>query len=93
MLAWITVVRTVMDMIVHHPSLPARTEELISWKPPPPPEWVTVNSDSSVHHESGSVATGGLIRDHLGHCIAAFTLNLRICLITRAELRGIVEGL
>ncbi|CAI0472952.1 unnamed protein product [Linum tenue] len=80
------------DRIVLHPCPPARTEELISWKPPPP-EWVTLNSDGSVHQDSGSAAAGGLIRDHLGRCIAAFACNLGICSITRAELRGAAEGL
>ncbi|CAI0435089.1 unnamed protein product, partial [Linum tenue] len=93
-LAWLTVVRNAMDkdMIVHHPCPPARTEELISWKPPPP-EWVTLNSDGSVHQDSDSAAAGGLIRDHLGYCIAAFACNLGICSITQAELRGAAEGL
>ncbi|CAI0404027.1 unnamed protein product [Linum tenue] len=80
------------DRALHHPSPPARTEELISWKPPPP-EWVTLNSDGSVHHGTGSAAAGGLLRDHSGRCIAAYTISLGICSITRAELRGAVEGL
>ncbi|CAI0458485.1 unnamed protein product [Linum tenue] len=74
------------------PRLPTRTEVEISWKPPPP-EWVTLNTDGSVVQESGRAAAGGLIRDHLGCCLAAFALNLGVCSITRAELRGAVEGL
>ncbi|CAI0433284.1 unnamed protein product [Linum tenue] len=69
-----------------------RTEVEISWKPPPP-EWVTLNSDGSVLQDSGHAAAGGLIRDHTGCCVAAFTSNLGICSITRAELRGAVEEL
>ncbi|CAL1387079.1 unnamed protein product [Linum trigynum] len=80
------------DRLVHSPNLPARTEVEISWKPPPP-EWVTLNSDGSVLQESGHAAAGGLIRDHTGSCSAAFAINLGICSVTRAELRGAVEGL
>ncbi|CAI0449506.1 unnamed protein product [Linum tenue] len=69
-----------------------RTEVEISWKPPPP-EWVTLNSDGSVLTDSGHAAAGGLIRDHTGRCLTAFAYNLGACSITRAELRGAVEGL
>ncbi|CAI0417516.1 unnamed protein product [Linum tenue] len=74
------------------PSPPARTEELIHWQPPPP-EWVCLNSDGSVLFSSGHAAAGGLIRDHLGRYLPAFAINLGICSITQAELRGVVEGL
>ncbi|CAI0420751.1 unnamed protein product [Linum tenue] len=50
-------------------------------------------SDGSVIPESGHAAAGGLIRYHTGCCLAAFASNLGICSITRAELRGAVEGL
>ncbi|CAI0432780.1 unnamed protein product [Linum tenue] len=33
-----------------------------------------------------------MIRDHTACCVAAFASNLGICSITRAELRGAVEG-
>ncbi|CAN1134462.1 Putative ribonuclease H protein At1g65750, partial [Linum perenne] len=49
--------------------------------------------DGSVISESGQAAAGGLIRDYQGHCLAAFSENLGICSITRAELRGAVSGL
>ncbi|CAN1163406.1 Putative ribonuclease H protein At1g65750 [Linum perenne] len=55
---------------------------------PPPPQWVTLNSNSSVLRETGWVASGGLFRDVDGHCLAAYSMNLGICSITRAELRG-----
>ncbi|CAL1355244.1 unnamed protein product [Linum trigynum] len=92
--AWIPIVRTALDKdkLIHKPSLPARTEEMISWKPPPP-EWVCLNPDGSVIHDTGLAAAGGLIRDHTGRCLTAFALNLRACTITQAELRGVVERL
>ncbi|CAI0618129.1 unnamed protein product [Linum tenue] len=80
------------DRLVLSPSLPIRTEVEISWKPPPL-EWVTLNSDGSVLPDSCHEAAGGLIRVHTGRCTAAFALNLGICSITLAELRGVVEGL
>ncbi|CAI0558302.1 unnamed protein product [Linum tenue] len=93
-LAWIDIVKNAMDKdrLVHMPRLPARTEVEISWKPPPP-EWVTLNTDGSVIQESGRASAGGLIRDHRGCCLAAFAMNLGVCSITRAELRGAMEGL
>ncbi|CAN1227754.1 Putative ribonuclease H protein At1g65750 [Linum perenne] len=60
---------------------------------PPPPEWVTLNSDGSVIPETGRAAAGGLFRDADGRCLAAFSMNLGICSITRAELRGAMTGL
>ncbi|CAL1353889.1 unnamed protein product [Linum trigynum] len=92
--AWINVVRTALDKdgLVHMPTLPTRTEAEISWKPPPP-EWVTLNSDGSVLHDTGQAAAGGLLRDHTRRCLAAFACNLGYCSITQAELRGAVEGL
>ncbi|CAN1800931.1 Putative ribonuclease H protein At1g65750 [Linum perenne] len=40
-----------------------------------------------------AAATGGLLRDDQGRCLLAFTMNLGTCSITRAELRGAIEGL
>ncbi|CAN1168553.1 hypothetical protein LINPERHAP2_LOCUS27878 [Linum perenne] len=56
-----------------------------------PPELVTLNSDGSVP-ETGQAAAGGLLKDHFGRCLAAFTINLGNCSITRGELRGVVSG-
>ncbi|CAN1249087.1 Putative ribonuclease H protein At1g65750 [Linum perenne] len=70
----------------------ANTLKQISWEPAPP-EWVTLNSDGSVLSESGQAAAGGLIRNSQGRCLAAFSMNLGKCSITRAELRGAVSGL
>ncbi|CAN1181981.1 Putative ribonuclease H protein At1g65750 [Linum perenne] len=64
----------------------------IVWDPGPE-DWVTVNTDGSVINQSGNASAGGLIRDHLGHCFLAFSANIGKCSITRAELRGILQGL
>ncbi|CAN1342709.1 Putative ribonuclease H protein At1g65750, partial [Linum perenne] len=44
------------------PSPPAKTVVDVSWMPPPP-EWVTLNSDGFVIPETGRAAAGGLDRD------------------------------
>ncbi|CAN1182797.1 Putative ribonuclease H protein At1g65750, partial [Linum perenne] len=80
------------DRFISHTGPPTKTGEYISWEPAPP-EWVSLNSDGSVLSETGQAAAGGLIRDHQGRCLAAFTMNLGKCSITRAELRGAVSGL
>ncbi|CAN1181799.1 Putative ribonuclease H protein At1g65750 [Linum perenne] len=64
----------------------------IVWDPGPD-GWVIFNTDGSVNHSTGSATAGGLLRNHLGHCSAAFSANLGKCSITRAELRGIFHGL
>ncbi|CAN1780458.1 Putative ribonuclease H protein At1g65750 [Linum perenne] len=42
---------------------------------------------------TNKAAAGGLLRDALGRCRAAFSLNLGSCSITRAEIRGVIFGL
>ncbi|CAL1376978.1 unnamed protein product [Linum trigynum] len=64
----------------------------ISWKPPSP-EWISLNTDGSVHTDTNHAVAGSLLRDHTGCCLAAFASNLGMCSITRTELRGVVEGL
>ncbi|CAN1792333.1 Putative ribonuclease H protein At1g65750 [Linum perenne] len=71
---------------------PTRMNTEIVWDPGPD-GWVTLNTDGSVNHSTGSATAGGLLRNHLGHCSAAFSANLGKCSITRAELRGIFHGL
>ncbi|CAN1832077.1 Putative ribonuclease H protein At1g65750 [Linum perenne] len=92
--AWVALVGDTLDRdrFISHTGPPTRTGEQISWEPAPP-EWVTLNSDGSVLSESGQAAAGGLIRNSQGRCLAAFSMNLGNCSITRAELRGAVSGL
>ncbi|CAN1130132.1 Putative ribonuclease H protein At1g65750 [Linum perenne] len=49
--------------------------------------------DGSVNQNHRKVATGGIVRDHEGRGLLAFTMNLGYCSITRAEIRGALEGL
>ncbi|CAL1407399.1 unnamed protein product [Linum trigynum] len=69
-----------------------RREEQIGWNPPPQ-GWVQIQTDGFVLSPSGKAAAGGLIRDCLGRCSAAFANNLGNCSITAAELKGAVAGL
>ncbi|CAN1176559.1 Putative ribonuclease H protein At1g65750 [Linum perenne] len=64
----------------------------IAWDPGPI-GWVTVNTDGSVNPQTRKAAAGGLLRDADGRCLHAFTMNLGVCSITRAELRGAIRGL
>ncbi|CAN1169907.1 Putative ribonuclease H protein At1g65750 [Linum perenne] len=64
----------------------------IAWDPGPI-GWVTVNTDGSVNPQTRKAAAGGLLRDANGRCFHAFTMNLGVCSITRAELRGAIRGL
>ncbi|CAN1830979.1 Putative ribonuclease H protein At1g65750 [Linum perenne] len=69
-----------------------RRETEISWDPGPP-GWVTLNTDGSVIPSRAAATAGGLLRDEMGRCLLAYTVNLGNCSITRAELRGAIEGL
>ncbi|CAN1759813.1 Putative ribonuclease H protein At1g65750 [Linum perenne] len=64
----------------------------IAWDPGPP-GWVTLNTDGSADSDRHRATAGGLLRDDLGKCLLAFTMNLGNCSITRAEMRGAIEGL
>ncbi|CAN1142230.1 Putative ribonuclease H protein At1g65750 [Linum perenne] len=72
--------------------IPSRTAAIINWDPGPE-GWITLNTDGSVNRATGVATIGGLLRNHLGFCSLAFTAKLGKCSITRAELRGIIQGL
>ncbi|CAN1128563.1 Putative ribonuclease H protein At1g65750 [Linum perenne] len=54
---------------------------------------VTLNSDGAVDVVRGKAAAGGLARDPMGRCLLDYSMNLGSCSITRAEIRGALEGL
>ncbi|CAN1813880.1 Putative ribonuclease H protein At1g65750, partial [Linum perenne] len=58
-----------------------------------PHDWVTLNTDGSVRGPQGRAAAGGLFRNSSGNCLHAYTVNLGICSITRAEICGALEGI
>ncbi|CAN0864948.1 hypothetical protein LINGRAHAP2_LOCUS9085, partial [Linum grandiflorum] len=53
--------------------------------------WVALNSERSVITETVQTAIRGLFRDTDSHCLTGYSMNLRICSITRAELRVVVH--
>ncbi|CAN1311977.1 Putative ribonuclease H protein At1g65750 [Linum perenne] len=55
--------------------------------------WVSLYTDGSADRRKRKDAAGGLLRDFDGRCIMAYSMNLGNCSITRAEMRGAVEGL
>ncbi|CAN1845776.1 Putative ribonuclease H protein At1g65750 [Linum perenne] len=55
--------------------------------------WVTVNSDGSVLGPRGRASAGGILRQANGQGICAYAINLGVCSITRAEIRGALEGI
>ncbi|CAN1752800.1 Putative ribonuclease H protein At1g65750, partial [Linum perenne] len=71
---------------------PARQTVDVAWERGPE-TWVTLNSDGAVDRLGGKAAAGGLIRNSEGRCLLAFSMNLGNCSVTRAELRGAIEGL
>ncbi|CAN1165414.1 Putative ribonuclease H protein At1g65750 [Linum perenne] len=76
-------------------SVPAPTTtkpSYISWKPGPE-DWITLNTDGAVNQASRRATAGGLLRNEAGYCLMAFSANLGICSITRAEMRGAIIGL
>ncbi|CAI0435346.1 unnamed protein product [Linum tenue] len=75
-----------------HQTTTTKTLRQLHWTPPPT-GWVCVNTDGSVRQPESKAAAGGLIRDELGRCRGAFTANLGVCTITRAELVGAIHGL
>ncbi|CAN1141722.1 hypothetical protein LINPERHAP2_LOCUS12661 [Linum perenne] len=82
-------------MEIRHETLGAavgRRMEDIKWALGPT-NWLTLNVDGSVDRRNRKATAGGLIRDHEGRCLLAFTMNLGGCSITRAEMRGAIEGL
>ncbi|CAN1162504.1 Putative ribonuclease H protein At1g65750 [Linum perenne] len=73
-------------------SVKVKRQIQVAWQASPA-GWVTVNSDGSVLIGQSKAAAGGLLRDEDGRCIEAFACNLGKCSITRAEIRGALEGI
>ncbi|KAH9791596.1 putative ribonuclease H protein [Citrus sinensis] len=68
-----------------------KVNKWIGWSPPNWP-WCKLNSDGACK-VNGVAAAGGLIRDHSGHWVAGFGLNIGNCSVTTAELWGLYQGL
>ncbi|CAN1339693.1 Putative ribonuclease H protein At1g65750 [Linum perenne] len=69
-----------------------RHQVRLAWEPGPR-GWVTMHSDDNVNRAAGKASAGGLVRDSDGRCILDYTMNIDNCSLTRAEMRGAIEGL
>ncbi|CAN1146313.1 Putative ribonuclease H protein At1g65750 [Linum perenne] len=52
-----------------------------------------LEANGSVRGDRGKAAAGGLLRDREANCLRAYAVNLGACSITRAEIRGALEGI
>ncbi|KAK3193441.1 hypothetical protein Dsin_024751 [Dipteronia sinensis] len=64
----------------------------IAWSPPLE-GWVKLNVDGSLNPNSGSIAAGGVIRDHKKNWLCGFAVKRGIGSVVEAELWGLLEGL
>ncbi|CAN1121954.1 Putative ribonuclease H protein At1g65750 [Linum perenne] len=74
------------------PEMRVQREIQVKWQAGPQ-GWITVNSDGSVLGTRGKAAAGGILRQADGKGIYAYAINLGICSITRADIRGALEGI
>ncbi|CAN1798779.1 Putative ribonuclease H protein At1g65750 [Linum perenne] len=92
-LSWVCVIKKALEkQSIGIGQEPIRRVTDIAWEPGPNDWWV-LNTDGSVNTNLGKSTAGGLLRDNSGKCLFAFTMNLGFCSITRAELRGAIQGL
>ncbi|CAN1797232.1 hypothetical protein LINPERHAP1_LOCUS21194, partial [Linum perenne] len=59
----------------------------VAWQATPG-DCITLNYDGSVLGPRGRAAFGGLLQDKNDNCLLAYTMNLGVSSITRAEIRG-----
>ncbi|CAN1781159.1 hypothetical protein LINPERHAP1_LOCUS15352 [Linum perenne] len=57
----------------------------VAWDPSPE-GWISLNSDGLVDRDRRQETAGGLLRDHTGGCLLAYSMNLRCCSITSADM-------
>ncbi|CAN0892083.1 Putative ribonuclease H protein At1g65750, partial [Linum grandiflorum] len=72
--------------------VPNRQLEAIRWTPPLT-GWHCINTDGSFLLATGRAAAGGVLRNFQCEVQKAFSINLGVSSITRAELRGAIHGM
>ncbi|KAJ1392913.1 Ribonuclease H-like superfamily [Sesbania bispinosa] len=60
---------------------------------PPSSDWLKLNTDGAMVHSDNSAGCGGVLRDHCGRFIGAFSSFLGDCSILTAELRALWLGI
>ncbi|CAN1827943.1 Putative ribonuclease H protein At1g65750 [Linum perenne] len=90
---WQGIILNAQEMAAQTRNLTSGVREMseICWTPAPNP-WTTLNTDGSLL-STGLAGAGGVLRTNGGQVICAFSVNLGRCSITRAEIRGVVEGM
>ena len=75
--------------LLDRPKLDSRN--ISAGMPPPPPStpYITLNTDGSALSNPGIAGAGGILRDHLGHWIAGFSLHLGIATNNTVELAAV----
>lgn len=63
----------------------------IKWEPPPK-GWFKLNINGSACSNPGNAWTGGIIRDHNGDFITAFSINIGIATNNKAEIWAFQQG-
>ncbi|XP_042027173.1 uncharacterized protein LOC121774348 [Salvia splendens] len=64
----------------------------IKWNPPDPP-WVKLNAKGNLRDATGNARGGGIICNHRGALLKAFTTPLRVGSVLEAELSAVLRGL
>lgn len=67
--------------------------QLMKFRCPPPLDFVFISVDVVVHDSGLSAGWGGVVRDHLGNFVLAFTMKLEPCNAMEDEIRALYHGL
>ncbi|KAL2937362.1 hypothetical protein RDABS01_020811 [Bienertia sinuspersici] len=70
-----------------------RKEEIFVKWIAPPSGWIALNSDGAAKGAPGLAGGGGIIRDHWGRMVRAYSANFGICTAYKAELKAVAIGL
>ncbi|MED6181435.1 hypothetical protein PIB30_118602 [Stylosanthes scabra] len=85
-------IRRVFGHLSTYRKLMSNANTLIRWLPPQD-NHMQINTDGSFDPSRNNAACGGIIRDHMGRFVKAFSHNIGCCSIMQAELWGILKGI
>lgn len=81
-----------INLLLHPQIGLATVEDSEKWFPLAP-GLMKLNCDGSVNNLGRSVGSGGVLRDHDGRFIFAYSSRLEPCTVTEAELQEILQGI
>ena len=91
---WTQVARITTTFGLHRTLTPSTSITNSSvWWCPLPSNWYKINLDKSIIIQDVVVACGGVLKDHDGRFISAYSANLGSCSIMHAKLWGIIFGM